>query len=113
MDRARDAEAKRNPTLAIAAYNDALLALPGSVAARLGKANMLYELDKLAEARALLNETIRLAPTDAQAHIVLAAVVQSAGDRPAAVAAYERYLQLAPNGRHAERATAMLKALGR
>jgi tetratricopeptide (TPR) repeat protein len=113
MSQGREAEGKRSYDSAVAAYDTALRDNPRSVLARLSKANALYEMDRLPEARVMLEEARGLDAAEPQTYVLLAAVLQSLGERSDAIRAYDRYLELAPNGRHSERAAALSKALKR
>ncbi len=75
---------------------------PASEEALLGFANSLLELDRGTEALKAAEKVARLNPKNARAHLIIGTVRQDSGDRDAAVAAYRKYLELAPDDRYAE-----------
>ncbi len=102
-------------TKAIKAYKEALRLKGDSAAAHLGIGNTYYELNSLDAALVHLERARALNPRDPQVYVLLGAVYQSAAKRSKAIEAYEKYLELAPNGRFArelKNVLASLKARG-
>lgn len=96
----------------VKAYKAALALKPSSVPAHLGLGNAYYELDENDSALVHLEKARALAPRDAQLYVLLGAVYQSAGRKSDAVTAYQRYLELAPNGKFARDVKGILRGLG-
>jgi tetratricopeptide (TPR) repeat protein len=95
----------------VRAYKAALALRADSVTAHLGIGEAYYELDNLDAALTHLERARVLAPGDPQVFVLLGAAYQSA-ERPAdAIAAYERYLTLAPEGRMSHDVRAILRSL--
>ena len=95
------------------AYKAALTVDKDGVAAHLGLGNAYYELDTLDAALFHLERARALAPKDAQVYVLLGAAYQSANRSSDAVTAYERYLELAPDGKFARDVRGILKGLKR
>jgi len=90
----------------------AALALKGeSAAAHLGLGNAYYELNSIDAALVHLERARALSPDDPQVYVLLGAVYQSAGRTKEAIRAYQRYLELAPNGRFARELKNVLQGL--
>jgi len=96
---------------AVREYKAALAIKPTSAVAHLGLGNAYYELDALDAARAHLDKARGLAPKDPQVFLLLGMVHQSAARKDDAIAAYQRYLELAPNGKFARDVQSTLKGL--
>jgi CheY-like chemotaxis protein/tetratricopeptide (TPR) repeat protein len=87
---------------ALTSFEKALGLRPASEEALIGYANTLLELDRGAEAQRAAEKVVRINPRNARAHLIIGTVRQDAGDRAAAIAAYQKYLELAPDDRYAE-----------
>lgn len=96
---------------AVREYKAALALKPNSLAAQLGLGNAYYELDTIDAARTHLERARTLAPKDPQVYLLLGAVYQSGGNKDDAVGAYQKYLELAPNGKFARDVQNILKGL--
>ncbi len=72
----------------------------------------MYALNKskVAEARKLAQSAIRLRPNDALNHVLLAEICEQEGDRPAALAAIARAVELEPANPRLQQAKARLNA---
>ena len=70
----------------------------------------LGQKSKLGEARELAQSAARLGPKDANHHLLLAMVCEELGDGPAALAAIERAIELAPGDPRAQQIKARLDA---
>ena len=95
----------------VRSYKAALAVDKDSVLAHLGLGNAYYELDNLAAALVHLERARTLAPKDPQVFVHLGAVYQSSGRKADAVRAYERYLDLAPDGKFARDVKGILRGL--
>ena len=71
------------------------------------------ELDRgrAAEARSWAKKALAVNPDLADAYVFLGGAEQEAENPEAAKAAYKKYLELAPNGRHARELRAVLDSL--
>lgn len=96
---------------AVREYKAALALKPNSLAAQLGLGNAYYELDTIDAARTHLERARTLAPKDPQVYLLLGAVYQSGGNKDDAIAAYQKYLELAPNGKFARDVQNILRGL--
>ena len=97
----------------VRSYKAALQAMPDGLAAHLGLGNAYYELDSLDAALKHLERARALAPKDPQVYVLLGAAYQSRERTTDAVAAYERYLQLAPDGKFARDVRGILRGIKR
>jgi len=97
----------------VRAYKAALAVDKDAVAAHLGLGNAYYELDSLDAAIFHLERARSLAPRDAAVYVHLGAAYQSASRTPDAITAYQRYLELAPNGPFARDVRGIVKGLTR
>jgi hypothetical protein len=95
----------------VRSYKAALAIEKDSIEAHLGLGNAYYELDNLAAALFHLERARALAPKDPQVFVHLGAVYQSSGRKADAVSAYERYLDLAPDGKFARDVRGILRGL--
>ena len=86
---------------AIAAYLAALEVRSNSGDAHLGLGNAYYEVNEVKNAIRHLEKAKALLRKDPQVFVLLGAVYQTANRTKDAENAYERYLELAPNGRYA------------
>lgn len=86
---------------AIAAYLVALEIRANSGEAHLGLGNAYYEINEVKNAIRHLEKAKSLLRKDPQVFVLLGAVYQTANRTQDAVAAYEQYLEMAPNGRYA------------
>jgi DNA-binding response OmpR family regulator/TolA-binding protein len=93
------------------AYKSALVLEPDSAAAHYALGNAFYEMDDISGAVKHLERARELNGKDPQVFLLLGAVHQTAGRNAAAIAAYERYLVLAPKGHFARDVTAILNSL--
>ncbi|MBI1944481.1 MAG: DUF4388 domain-containing protein [Deltaproteobacteria bacterium] len=96
---------------AVREYKAALALKPTSVVAHLGLGNAYYELDTIDAARTHLEKARALSPKDPQVYLLLGAVYQSGARKDDAIAAYQKYLELAPNGKFARDVQSILKGL--
>lgn len=85
---------------AVADYRRAV-ALRSTGPANVGLARALYDANRSAEALRALEEAIAVDGRYAPAWLLLGEVKQAEGKIPQARAAYQRFLQLAPNGEQA------------
>jgi hypothetical protein len=95
----------------VQAYRAALARRGDSVTAHLGLGEAYYELDNLTMALTHLERARVLAPRDPQVYVLLGAAYQSSNRKPDAIAAYERFLALAPDGKMAHDVRAILRGL--
>ena len=95
----------------VRAYKAAIAVNPNGAAAHLGLGNAYYELDSLKAALFHLEKARSLTPKDPQAYVLLGAAYQSARKVDDAIKAYERYLELAPNGKFARDIRGILRGL--
>jgi CheY-like chemotaxis protein len=102
---------KGNVRGAIAEYSKALEMSPSSEAALLALGNAYYELDDNEKAIDYLNRAIRENGKLAAAYLTLGTIYQNQNQRPKAVAAYEKYLALQPNGKFASDVRNILNTL--
>ena len=91
---------QNNFRAAIAAYLAALEVRANSGEAHLGLGNAYYEVNEVKNAIRHLERAKTLLRKDPQVFVLLGAVYQTANRTKDAVGAYERYLELAPNGRY-------------
>jgi CheY-like chemotaxis protein len=97
---------------AVKEYKAAIALKPGSVAAELGLGLAYYDLDTNDAALTHLEKARAIAPKDAQVYVALGAVYQSMGKKDQAIEVYKKYLELAPDGKHAKDVRNILKGLG-
>ena len=110
--KAAEAASKRGEfARSVRSYKAALAVQKESVAAHLGIGNAYYELDNLDAALVHLERARALAPKDPQIFVLLGAVYQSSGRKSDAVSAYERYLDLMPDGKFARDVKGILRGL--
>ncbi len=95
----------------VRSYKAALAIEPDAVAAHLGLGNAYYELDNLPAALFHLERARELAPQDPQVFVHLGAVYQSSGRKGDALDAYQRYLELAPDGKFARDVKGIMRGL--
>lgn len=99
---------------AAAAFQEARAIDPGAIQAWLAHADMLAKRGRLAEARKLLDEAGRQAPSDARVFYLRGTVAQASGNVAGALEAYERALTIEPGLTDARIARAsLLLDLGR
>jgi hypothetical protein len=111
LKRAETLARRGDPGRAVRAYKAALALRADSVTAHLGIGEAYYELDNLDAALTHLERARVLAPSDPQVFVLLGAAYQSAERTADAIAAYERYLTLAPEGRMSHDVRAILRSL--
>jgi Flp pilus assembly protein TadD len=97
---------------AVKEYKLAQQLQPTSLAVHLGLGNAYYELDQVDLALQHLEKARALAPREPQSYVLLGAVYQTGGRRDDAIAAYKRYLELAPNGKFARDVRGILAGMG-
>lgn len=98
---------------ALEVVEEVLAATPADPQALLLKANILVERKELAEARTAAQGAIAGDPTLAAAYLALGVIEQEAKQVEAALAAYEKYLELAPKDQYAGSIRQQVKALRR
>ncbi len=86
---------------ALVAVDEVLRMAPEHAPARLLRANVLLELGELDLAKAAVDAALKSDPTLAEAHMALGVIEQERGAGVAAIAAYERFLELEPKSRYA------------
>ncbi|MDP2339605.1 MAG: DUF4388 domain-containing protein [Deltaproteobacteria bacterium] len=110
--KAGEAATKRGEfSRSVRSYKAALAIEKDSIEAHLGLGNAYYELDNLAAALFHLERARALSPKDPQVFVHLGAVYQSSGRKGDAISAYERYLDLAPDGKFARDVRGILRGL--
>jgi len=97
---------------ALVAVDDVLMLAPGHAPALLLRANVLLERGELELARVAAEAAVAREPGLAEAHMALGVIEQERGARGAAIAAYERFLELAPRSRYATSIRLAIKQLG-
>lgn len=75
------------------------------------KAQVLLETGKLEESLDVSRRCVRVLDTQADCWLTLGVLYQNSKEKEAAIAAYEKYLELAPEGRYARDATTQLRRL--
>ena len=70
-----------------------------------------WNQSKVAEARAQFEQAVKMDPTLADAHYWLGMALVNEGKLPEAVVAFEKYLELAPTGQHADTAKGILSSI--
>lgn len=98
---------------AMAAVEEVLAVAPADPQALLLKANILVERKDLEGARAAAQGAIAGDPGLAAAYLALGVIEQEAGQVEAALAAYEKFLELAPKDQYAGTIRQQVKALQR
>jgi DNA-binding response OmpR family regulator len=98
---------------ALAAIEAVLVGAPTDAQALLLKANILVERKQLAGARAAAQAAIASDAGLAEAYMALGVIEQEAGQKEAALAAYEKFLALAPKDRYAASIRQQVRALQR
>lgn len=98
---------------ALAVIEAVLASAPADAQALLLKANILVERKELAGARAAAQAAIASDAGLAEAYMALGVIEQEAGQKAAALAAYEKFLELAPKDRYAASIRQQVKALQR
>ncbi len=98
---------------ALAVIEAVLVAAPADAQALLLKANILVERKELAGARQAAQAAIASDAGLAEAYMALGVIEQEAGQKDAALAAYEKFLELAPKDRYAASIRLQVKALQR
>jgi regulator of sirC expression with transglutaminase-like and TPR domain len=86
---------------------------PRAAEAQVLLANVRVDQGKLSEALAAAQAAIEIDASQADAYLVIGLVQQESGATAQAVAAYERYLELAPKARYATTVRAQLRTLQR
>jgi hypothetical protein len=94
-------------------YQRALRKSPGNADVRVDMAIAIHSLGQNDLARKELERVTREQPTHLNAWLNLGVVAASLGDNPGAVRAWERYLELDPNGEHAAEVRAEIERLKR
>ncbi|MGH7681547.1 MAG: tetratricopeptide repeat protein, partial [Candidatus Eiseniibacteriota bacterium] len=92
-------------------YGRALAKNPRNADVRVDRAIALHNLDRNDEAKVELERVTREQPTHRNGWLNLGVVDATIGDRPGAIAAWEQYLKLDPNGEHAEAIRAQIQEL--
>ena len=95
----------------VRSYKAALAVDKDALAAHLGLGNAYYELDNLEASLFHLERARALAPSDPQVFVLLGTVYQSAGRKADAIGAYQRYLELAPDGKFSRDVKGILRGL--
>jgi tetratricopeptide (TPR) repeat protein len=72
---------------------------------------ILWNQQKIAEAKAKFEEALKIDPNHPEARFQLGLAHLNQGDIPSAIAAFEKYLEVAPTGQHADQAKALLAQL--
>jgi tetratricopeptide (TPR) repeat protein len=98
---------------ALAAIEAVLAAAPTDAQALLLKANILVERKELTGAKQAAQAAITSDAGLAEAYMALGVIEQEAGQKDAALAAYEKFLALAPKDRYAASIRQQVKALRR
>jgi CheY-like chemotaxis protein len=94
-----------------ASFKKAIEADPENAEAHSGLAMVFVELGQDRAAKTEANAALKLDQSQPRATLVLALVAHSASDMNTAKKYYKKYLQLAPNGKHAEEIRRVLKTL--
>lgn len=112
-ERCRKADAGGNgkPTAVLAACRPAVEAEPEAADLMVIVARAELDRGRAVEARSWAKRATEVNPDLADAYVVLGGAEQEAENPDAAKAAYKKYLELAPNGRHARELRSILDSL--
>jgi TolA-binding protein len=83
----------------------------GSADAIYNQGIILWNQGKIAEAKVKFEETLKANPNHPEANFQLGMAQLNEGNIPGAITAFEKYLQLAPEGQFAAQAKGMLAQL--
>jgi tetratricopeptide (TPR) repeat protein len=108
---AEAALAKGSLNAAKAGFDKAIAANPENAEAHSGLAMVYVELGRDRQAKASAHAAIKLDANQPRAQLVLALIAANGSDMETAKKYYKKYLQLAPNGKHAEEVRRILKTL--
>jgi len=97
---------------ALVAVDEVLEMAPAYAPALLLRANVLLEQGELDLAKTAAEGALKDDPELAEAHMALGVIEQERGAAKAAIAAYERFLELAPKSRYASSIRLQIKQLG-
>jgi CheY-like chemotaxis protein len=106
-----DAGGRGRPTAILAACRPAIEAEPGAADIMVILARVELDRERAAEARSWAKKALGVNPNLADAYVFLGGAEQEIGNPDAAKAAYKKYLELAPTGRHARELRAVLDSL--
>jgi tetratricopeptide (TPR) repeat protein len=106
-----DAGGRGRPTAILAACRPAIEAEPGAADIMVILARVELDRERAAEARTWAKKALGVNPNLADAYVFLGGAEQEIGNPDAAKAAYKKYLELAPTGRHARELRAVLDSL--
>jgi CheY-like chemotaxis protein len=98
---------------AVTRFEKALALAPSDQRALLAMSTSLLELDRGKEALRAAEKVARVNPRSAQAHLIIGSVKQNDGEKEAAIDAYEKYLELAPQARYAKDVRRVLEGMRR
>ena len=106
-----DAGGKGRPTAVLAACRPAIEAEPEAADIMVILARVELDRERAAEARSWAKKALAVNPNLADAYVFLGGAEQEMGNPGAAKAAYQKYLELAPTGRHARELRVVLDSL--
>jgi hypothetical protein len=106
-----DAGGKGKPTAVLAACRPAIEAEPEAADIMVILARVELDREHAAEARSWAKKALGVNPNLAEAYVFLGGAEQEMENPDAAKAAYKKYLELAPTGRHARELRAVLDSL--
>ncbi|HJX53111.1 MAG TPA: hypothetical protein VJ801_10130, partial [Polyangia bacterium] len=109
--RKADAGGYGKATVVLAACRPAIEAEPEAADLMVILARAELDRGRAAEARSWAKRATEVNPDLADAYVVLGGAEQEAENPDAAKAAYKKYLELAPNGRHARELRSILESL--
>jgi len=92
-------------------YGRALAKVPRNADVRVDRAIALHNLNRNDEAKTELERVTKEQPTHRNAWLNLGVIDATIGDRAGAIAAWEQYLKLEPNGDHADAIRAQIQEL--
>ena len=106
-----DAGGKGRPAAVLAACRPAIEAEPEAADIMVILARVELDRERAAEARSWAKKALGVDPDLAEAYVFLGGAEQELGNPDAAKAAYKKYLELAPTGRHARELRVVLDSL--
>jgi CheY-like chemotaxis protein len=106
-----NAGGKGKPMVVLPACRSAVEAEPGAVDIMMILARVELDRGRAAEARSWAKKALYVNPDLADAYVVLGGAEQESENPDAAKAAYKKYLELAPKGRHARELRTILDSL--
>ena len=98
---------------AVVRFEKALALAPADQRALLAMATSLLELERGKEALRAAEKVARINPRSARAHLIIGSVKQNDGEKEAAIDAYEKYLELAPQAQYAKDVRRVLEGMRR